>query len=477
MKLNTHLMIVLLIFGIFNLLAQDIQKWPESINKLEASLCLVEYFQPQFEMGEIKDKSRIKRTITGILVNEEGLVLTSDVIYPANLDIVETSNFYISTQPLPEDITVSFVRDKKLKAEFLGKDEDLRLAFIKITEEADLPPPVEFIEETDLSMGDPLLVIQHLNGRFDFEKFITAHHINAIIEKPKKKLLTTNSINPLSPGGLVTTLKGQPVGIVYRGENYYVHYDYDYDAPYNNETLMQIIPTDQFIRLLENPPVLLAHSEGSGKSWLGIQMQILTKRMAAYWDLDNTSGIIINKVSPGSPAEKAGLQKGDILISIGDLKFHGYDKKNLDILRTYVRNQPEGKIQAALLRHHKQLTLDITLESAPKSRFLAEEYSDQLLGLGVKELTQDYIISNDLDFNTNGVWVSRVEDGGAGSLAGIEVNDLILQINGKIVKNLEDFKRITAAIPKSKDIYVEVFLNRQGKTRFVFIKTLPNEDL
>jgi len=475
--MNKNLILTLLFFGIADLPAQEIQKWPESINTLKASICLVEYFQPQFEMGEIKDKSRIKRTITGILVSKEGLVITSDVIYPANLDIVEASNFYVSTQPLPEDITVSFIRDKKLKAEFLGKDEDLRLAFIRITEETELPAPVKFIEEKGLSIGDPLLVIQHLNGRFDFEKFVTAQHINAIIEKPKRKLLTTSSINPLSPGGLVTNREGQPVGIVFRGENYYVQYDYDYDSPYNNETLMQIIPADQFVSLLENPPVLFSQSEGSGKSWLGIQMQILTKEMAAYWNLGNASGIIVNKVSPGSPAEKAGLQEGDILLSIGDLKFHGYDKKNLDILRSYVRNQPEGKIQTGLLRHHKPLRLTITLESAPKSRFLAKEYSDQLLGIGVKELTQDYIISNDLDFNTNGVWVSRVEDGGAGGLADIEVNDLILQINGKTVKNLEDFKQITSTIPKSKDVYVEVFLNRQGKTRFVFIKTLPDEDI
>ena len=471
------ILIALLFSGFFALSAQDGQKWPDNVSTLKKSICLVEYFQPQFEMGEIKDKSRIKRTITGVLVSKEGLVVTSDIIYPANLDIVESSNFYVSTQPLPEDITVSFVRGKKLKAEFLGKDEDLRLAFVKISEDTELPAPVKFVEDSGLTVGDPLLIIQHLNNRFDFEKIVTSHHINAIIEKPKKKLLTSSPVTPLSPGGLAINWRGQPVGIIFRGENYYVQYDYDYDTPYNNETLLQIIPADQFTDLLRNPPILLTHSEGSGKSWLGVQMQILTKEMAAYWGLDKSSGIIINKVSPGSPAKKAGLKQGDILISIGNLAFHGYDKKNMDILRSYVRNQPEGEIEARLLRNKKPLKLKIKLESAPKSHFLAEEYSDELLGLGVKELTQDYILNNDLDFNTNGVWVSRVEDGGAGGLADVEVNDLILKIDGKTVRNIEDFKQITAAIPKSKDVYVEVFLNRQGKTRFVFIKILPDTDL
>ena len=476
MKLIIPILLSLFFFIKLNLHAQNNADWPDNIEELKAAICLVEYFQPQFEMGEIKDKSRIKRKITGILVSKEGLVITSDVIYPANLDIVESSNFYVSTQPLPEDITVSFVRDKKIKAQFLGKDEDLRLAFIKITEESELPDPVKFIEKENQAVGDPLLVIQHLNGRFDFEKIITAHHINAIIEKPKKKLLTTSTISPLSPGGLVINWIGQPTGVIFRGENYYIHYDYEYDAPYNSETLLQIIPAGQFLSLLLDPPTMQTQSEGSGKSWLGIQMQVLTKEMAAYWNLGKTSGIIINKVSQESPAEKAGLQAGDILLSIADLKFQGYDKKNMDVLRAYVRNQPEGKVQAQILRDNKAITLTVPLESAPKSRFLAEEYSDKFLGLGVKELTQDYIISNDLDFNTAGVWVSRVEDGGAGGLADIEVNDLILKINEETVKNLEDFRSITAALPRSKDTYIEVFVHRQGKTRFIFIKTLPDDE-
>jgi serine protease Do len=459
---------------VFNLYAQNLSEWPVNLEELEAGICLVEYFQPQFEMGTIKDLSRIKRKITGILVNKDGLVVTSDVIYPANLDIAEANNFFASTQPLPEDITVSFVRDKKLKAQFLGKDEDLRLAFIQITEEAELPDPILFSEQNQESVGDPLIIIQHLNGRFDFEKIVTAHHINAIIEKPKKKLLTTTSITPLSPGGLVTDRQGQAIGIIFRGESYDV--SYEYESPYISETLQQIIPADQFTPLFKDPPTILDYSEGSGKSWLGIQIQVLTKDMAAYWNLKDTYGVIINKVSPGSPAEKAGLKSGDILLSFADQKFQGYDKKNLDILRANVRNQPEGNVTATILRNKKIQTLTINLESAPKSRFLAEEYSDKLLGVGVKELTQDYILTNDLDFGTEGVWVSRVEDAGAAGLAGIEINDLIIHVNGKTVKNLADFRNITTALPRMKDVYIEVFLNRGGKTRFTYIKTMPDDD-
>ncbi len=475
MKFISTFLLILFICQTSIVTAQSNLDWPENIKKFDQSICIVEYFQPQVEIGEIKDKSRIKRKITGILVNEEGLVVTSDIIYPANLDIVETTAFYFTTQPLPENITVSFERDKKLKAKFLGKDEDLRLAFLQIIETDDLPDPVEFEDKEAFQIGDPIFLIQHLNGRFDFEKIITAHNVNTIIQKPKTKLLTTSKISALSPGGLVVDINGKAIGTIYRGENYYIQYDYEYEAPYANETLLQITPSAQFFKLIKNPPKILSQKEGSGKSWLGIQMQILTKDMAAYWGLNNTFGIIINKVTTASPAEKAGLKQGDIIISLGDLKFQGYDKKNLDVLRTYVRNLPEGNISADIMRDKKLTTLTIPLESAPKSRFLAEEYSNGFLGIGVKELTQDYIINNDLDFNTEGVWVSRIEDAGAASIAGIEINDLILQINESEIKDLEEFERNTKNIQDSSEKYIQIFLKRMGKTRFVYIKMLPDD--
>jgi serine protease Do len=275
---------------------------------------------------------------------------------------------------------------------------------------------------------------------------------------------------------LVVNATGKAVGIVYRSENYYSHYDYEYEDPYNDRPLFQIIPAEQFKSLIMNPPELITQKEGGGKNWLGIQMQILTKEMAKYWDLGDIYGIIINKVIPGSPAEKADLKSGDILISFDKLQFEGYDKKNADILRNYVRNIPEGNISAQILRDKKRKTIKIKLESAPKSRFLAEEYSDEILGIGVKELTQDFIINNDLDFDTEGVWVSRVEDAGAASLGGIDINDLVIQINDHEVKNLEDFEEFTKDLQNSKSEYIQVFLKRQGRTRFVFIKLIKDED-
>jgi serine protease Do len=455
---------------------QDNASWPKTLNDLKSGICLVEYFQPQVQIGEIEDKSRIKKKITGILVNNNGLVITSDVIYPANLDIVESNMMYISNQPMPEDITVSFKKNEKLKARFIGKDEELRIAFVEIIDSDSLPNPISFGTRSTFNIGDPLYLIQHLNGRFDFEKIVTSHHINSIITRPKERLLTTSQVTPISAGGLVVDSEGEAIGVVFRSESYYSHYEYSFEDPSMGFSLFQVVPANQFLPLFDDPPKLVTQKQGSGKSWLGIQMQILTEHMTTYWDIKGKHGIIINKVLPGSPAEKAGLKQGDIILSLGDLDISSYDKKNLDVLRDYVRNKPEGNITAQILRNKKQRKATIYLQSAPKSRFLAEEYSDEFIGLGVKELTQDYIINNDLEFDTEGVWVSRIEDAGKASLAGIDVNDLLLKINDEDIKNLEDFADATEDLKKSKMDYIQVFLKRHGKTRFVFIKTLFNEN-
>ena len=131
---------------------------------------------------------------------------------------------------------------------------------------------------------------------------------------------------------------------------------------------------------------------------------------------------------------------------------------------------------AKILRNKKPIEITVTLESAPKSRFLAEEYSDPVLGLGVKEITQDYVINNDLDFDTEGVWVSRIEDAGAASLGGIDINDLIIKINDYDIKDLADFEKHTKNMKNSDLEYIEIFLNRNNKTRFVFVKLMFTDD-
>jgi serine protease Do len=447
--------------------------WPRNLDHLKKSMCLVEYYLPQPETNEIKDDTRIKQKITGILVNDKGLVMTSDIIFPANIDIVAQNRFFAQIQSPPEDITVSFKNDEKLKATLVGIDEDLRLAFVRINKPEDLPDPVVFDTGLKLRTGDQIYLLQHLNGQYDNELITTAQNINSLIEKPWLKWLTVATINPLSACGLVAGPDGEPAGVVFRSDGMALGMQYEVDMSYSAALLTELLPASLFRDLIKDPPKLERQVSGTGKSWLGIQMQVLKSEMADYWGLDTLRGIIVIRVMPNSPAEQAGIRIGDIITRMGDLRVEGEDDRTVDILRNHIRSLPEGPVPVTIWRDGHPMDKTVVLESSPKSQFFAEEYSEEQLRFSVKELTQDIILQSDLDFDTEGVWVSRVEEAGAASLSGLMVDDLILSIDGHKIRNLDEFKQEMKRSLVSKPALIEFFIKRRDNTLFIYIK--PDE--
>jgi serine protease Do len=460
------LIIVIFIVSINNIYSNS-NTWPENIEKYINSTCIIEFYQPQNENSEIKDRSRIKKNLTGLLVSDSGLIMTTEEIYPANLDISSSSFYFHQSQHLPEDITVKFENDQKFKATFLGKDEETNLAFLKIDKPENLPSYIKFEINTTLKIGQPIFMIERLGEKYDFEPIVNSENINSIIKKPRKKLLINSNLNVLSNGGLVLNQNGIPIGIV---QNNRENYGYAGDMTESSSTIIEILLATDFNKLITNPPILSEMKNGTGKGWLGIQMQILTKDMAKYWDLDDTSGIIINKIVPDSPSEAAGLEVGDIIISINDFRIKGDDKKNLDVFRNYVRNLDEKNVPLKYIRNGKIYSTNVILRSAPKSQSLADEKLIKHLGFSVKELTQDIFLNYNIDFDTEGVWVSQVESAGIASIAGLQLSDLILKINDKTISNLDDFDKHLKKILIEKPEYIQFFILRQDKTQFLFLK-------
>jgi serine protease Do len=443
-------------------------QWPESIPETQKSICLIEYYQSQYERGEIKDQSRIKQKITGILVNSNGLVMTSDELFPANIDIMGNNQSFAFLEKPPEDITVSFNKNDKLKAKLLGKDQELSLAFIQITDFEKLPSPVIFDTTYVSRIGDEIYLLEHLNGRYDYEPIVLKTNINAVLEKPFKKWITTSDLNVLSAGGLVLNRHGKAVGVTMGGGQYF-NRGFQFDDRTSAE-IKQLLPALSFHPLIDEPPILEMQFTGSGKSWLGIRMQILTDDMADYWELNGINGIIVNSVVPKSPADEAGLEMGDIITRIGKFDIPNDEKSTLEIFRNYIRSLPEGPYKITIYRNKKVKEISIVLKSAPKSLFMAEEYFNEMLGLRVKEITQDIILSDNLDFDIEGVWVSRVEDAGPAGLSGLSVNDIIVDVNEQAVKDLDGFKGRMEEVLSQKPEYIQLYIKRDGKTQFIFIR-------
>lgn len=453
--------------GIAVLFTQNVQAdWDQAVNKIKDKLVIIEYFEQIISSEAIVEKERVKKQITGIIVDDSGLVMTSSSIFKANLEFNSAvSLFDQSTKP--SDIRVKFGDGKSVPAEFVGKDDDKELAFIRLNKMEGIKP-VSFSKKPKLHLGSGILIIQHLPEDFDYEIVVYPRRINSIVKKPQKKYICENNLKALSHFGLVLNEDGEAVGILNSEENIP---EMSFDVPeYDLNQPIEIVLYETFSDLIANPP-LYKEKDTARKKWLGIYMQPFDRKMAAYFHNEQLKGILVNTVISESPAEKAGLKVGDIITSIDKVDVAAEKDSDLETFRKLIREEKDSGVVFKVFRDHHFIDVKVELGATPISQYLADEVSNETLGLSVKELTQDIILAKQLDWETEGVWVSKVERASWVDVAGLTVGDLILKINDKPVTNLEDIKKSFQNIEKDKPGYLSLFIKRNSGTQYLFVKT------
>jgi len=439
--------------------------WQEAINQVRDKVVLIEYYEQISSAEKMVAKERVKRNITGLLVNESGLIVTTSSIFKANLEFSSPASIYNPYQ-IPTEIRVKIDDNEPLPASFIGKDDDHHLAFIKLNTKPEISP-IQF-KDSHLNLGENVLIIQHLPQRFAYQLTVNERLINAVIKKPQQKYLCENNIKSLSGFGLVLNARGEAVGVSHSltaPDNN----GYEYQELQANEPT-EILPSYRFQKLIKNPPVY-KQKNTVRKKWLGIYMQAFPRKIARYWRDEKLRGVLINTILEDSPADKAGLEVGDLVLSVNNNEVTAEKDDDLQVFRKLIRGQTDNKVNFKIYRSGKIVELEVLLGETPISQFLADQLSNQVLGFSVKELTQDFIIAKQLDFDTEGVWVSKVERAGWADVAGLFVGDLILKINDHSVGKLQDAKQHFSKIEKEKPQYISLFIKRYGDTRFLFVKT------
>ena len=467
--MKRYILILTLIVCSFQFVRAD---WSKAINKVSGKLVLIEFYEQMQSPQAIVEKERYKRRLTGVLVDENGLILTSSSIFKASLEF-SSSRPIFGLSEKPADIRVRFGDDQWHSAEFVGKDDDKEIAFIRVSDKIDTKP-LKFISSHKLKLGSDILILQHLTDQYDYDLVARNRRINAILTKPQKRFLCEDDLQSLSEFGVVITESGDAVGIIKSAQF----------APHglpigmgndDSDNLAEIISADTFQELIKNPPVY-KEKETSRKKWLGIYMQPFTREMAKYYKEPELKGILINTIIDESPADKAGLQVGDIIVAVGSQKMEAEKDNDLEIFRNLIRDQKESEVDFTINRKGEFKEVKVQLGDTPISQYLADEVSNSLLGMSVKELTQDIILAKQLDWETEGVWVSRVERAGWADVSGLQIGDLILKINSQKISGLDDIKQIFDSIETEKPEYLSLFIQRGTDTQFLFIKTNFQED-
>lgn len=379
---------------------------------------------------------------SGFVINEDGLILTNNHVV-ADAD----------------EINVQFSNEKKYPAKVIGVDEKTDVAVIKIKADKQLPY-VQLGDSEKLEIGDWVVAV---GNPFGLDHTVTAGIVSAmgrnIQAGPYDNFIQTDaSINPGNSGGPLFNLAGDVVGIntaIFAA----------------GQGLGFAIPINMAKKLI---PQLVEKGKVTDRGWLGVQVQPVTEELAKSFGLDEAKGALVGDVIAGSPAEKGGLRRGDIILKVGEQEIQKWNE-----LPGIVASTQSGKsVQFEILRDGKKQTLNITLgkqqaevaEAVQKGR---EEdggtgaIKPDVMGLVAKPLSMEE--AHELGMKEGGaVIIARVESGSSSESAGVRAGDVLMEVNGKSTSTIDDYKKAISGVKKSN--IVRLLLKRGNSTLYVAFK-------
>lgn len=372
---------------------------------------------------------------SGFIISEEGYIITNNHVV-GNADKIT--------------VRLSSPREEEYEATVVGTDDKTDLALIKINATHALPT-VPLGSSAALQVGDWVLAI---GNPFGLEQTLTVGIVSAkgrvIGIGPYDDFIQTDaSINPGNSGGPLLNLKGEVVGV-----NTAI-----FSQSGGNIGIGFAIPVD----LAKSIVAQLRETGKVTRGWLGVAIQAVTPELAKSFGLDEPKGALVAEVTKGGPAEKAGLERGDIIIA-----FNGTTIKDSHELPTLVAQSPVGsKARVTVLRRGKERTFTVTLGELTDQQARAErgETSQERWGMTVADLSPEIARRFQLDRDQKGVVVIEVEPGSPADLGGIRPRDVIEEVNRQRVESVEDF---TKAIAETKDQETLLLLVRRGNSTSFF---------
>jgi serine protease Do len=345
------------------------------------------------------------------------------------------------------DINVTLWDGRTFKGKIVGIDEATDIAILKI-DATDLPF-LKFGDSNELRVGDWVIAI---GNPFGLGHTVTVGVVSAKgrslgITRYEDFIQTDAAINPGNSGGPLINIKGEVVGIntaILNPSGMSVNAGIGFAIP--SSLAKDIVPT------------LIAKGKVE-RAWLGVYIQEVTPEIAKQLGLKEAKGALVSDVIPGSPADKVGIKRGDVIIEFDGKKVETWRQLPIMVSLSPVNKKAKLKI----IRDGKELEFEVVLAKMPEEQQLArqqpQEQQPQQQGL---ELKQFGITIQD---SPDGPKVVSVEPGSPAQMAGIMPGDIIVEVNRKQVKNSSEIANIL------KDQKSALFLiNREGRTIFVAIR-------
>jgi serine protease Do len=383
--------------------------------------------------------------------------LGSGVIADANGYII-TNNHVVSKA---DEIRILFSDKRSLTAKVVGTDPKTDIAVIKV-DAKDLPT-IPWADSDKLQVGEYVLAI---GNPFGLNQTVTMGIVSAVgranvgIAEYEDFIQTDAAINPGNSGGALVNARGELIGIntaIFSQSGGYMGIGFAVPSNMVRSVMDQLIKGGKVVR-----------------GYLGVSIQELTQDLARQFGVAEAKGVLVSDVLADSPAKRAKLERGDVIV-----EFDGRAVENPTQFRNLVAQTPIGKkVRVKFLRGGKERDLEVTIAEQPKTSAQSDSPGDEggearasgaFAGMDVRELTPELARRFNLPREEKGgVIVARVVEGSPAGEAGLQVGDLITEINRKPIAGLRDFQSVTGSLAAREPALVLVI--RNGRNFYLTIK-------
>tara|TARA_B100000686_G_scaffold206902_1_gene213813 strand:- start:3328 stop:4728 length:1401 start_codon:yes stop_codon:yes gene_type:complete len=397
-------------------------------------------FEEMFKDFQRPTERKASSLGSGFIINKSGTVVTNNHVI-ANA----------------EDILVK-VGSKEYKAKVVGSDPYMDLAVLKI-DSSDSFTPVNFGNSDKARVGDWVIAI---GNPFGFSGTVTSGIISARnrdinLTRYDDFIQTDASINQGNSGGPLFNLEGKVIGIntaiIAPGQTGSIGIGF-------------AIPSNAASKVIDQ---LIKYGE-TRRGWLGVRIQEVTKEIAEVEGLKEPKGALVASVSEDSPADKAGLKAGDII-----LEFDGKKINTMRILPKEVGNTEVGKqVVVKVWRNKKIISKKLTLGRLESSKEFKEgskksEIKIETLKIKIRDVNNEDIRKRNLSKNSKGVVI--VEISNDSPLARVlSVNDIILEVQKKSVTSSSFEKLVKEIIKKGEKNLLLTIINKNNRRRYLGVK-------
>jgi serine protease Do len=412
-----------------------------------------EQFFKQFmqQQGQHATKRKATALGSGFIIDPAGYIVTNNHVIESATQIQVTTNDGVDHP-----------------AKLIGADPKTDLALLKIETSKPLPA-LQFGDSDKARVGDWVLAI---GNPFGLGGTVTTGIISArsrdIHEGPFDDFLQIDaSINQGNSGGPTFNMNGEVVGI-----NTAI-----FSPSGGSVGIGFAIPSN-----LAKPILAELKDKGSiQRGWLGVEIQQVTPEIAGAMGLDGAKGALVASVQPDSPASRAKLEPGDVILSFNGQSVH----EMRDLPRLVAETDPNSKVDLGILRDKKQITVSTTIGKLKDDNQVAsndQENQDNspaddsagvqvaALGATLAPVTQETRQQFNLDQDEKGVVVADIDQDGPLADQGVRPGDVIKKVSDSEVKSPADVKRLADRAKADKQQVLLMLVDRGGKSLFVAVK-------